>query len=150
MYQVLHLAAVLTLPTSLSGNRTCRLSRQQRERGVALMMLGYSAAAAGRLIGCDYRSVVLWWDRWRNKTGWKPPEGRVELAATGDDGEYSDDSDTSSEEDTEVDSRNNGTMRNGNPELSQVDNIEKDPLEDSFKRGGRRRGTTTARGATPR
>lgn len=51
-----------------------RLSRQNRELIVKLMSSGWSAAAAGREVGCNYRTVQRWWSRWRQREREDPLE----------------------------------------------------------------------------
>ncbi|KAF0300306.1 hypothetical protein FJT64_027142 [Amphibalanus amphitrite] len=118
-----------------------RLTRQERERAVALMMLGYSSTAASRLIGCNQRSVLRWWRRWRETTGWKPPERQAEQGGINlmDPEPISEgDDDTSSEEDNKVEAVE---MKTNTVEGKGKDKTD-DPLKDLKSNKGRRRWTS--------
>ena len=51
------------------------------------MLDGYSAAAAARVIGCDYRTVQLWWRRYNDAVGMEdaPRAGRPRVLSAEDD-----------------------------------------------------------------
>ena len=47
----------------VNGRRRRRTSAEDRRRGIRLVSDGYSFCAAGRVIGCNYRTVKRWWLR---------------------------------------------------------------------------------------